>query len=558
MEDAKKKAFIERLQLAQQNYAGQLPQKIKSIEKTWNYLVKEQWDAEPLRLLHRLLHSIAGSGGTFGLPKVGIAARQVESLLKPLIIDGRPPSEEVKQAIDASLNQFVEVAGTELKICADVVFIPERGQEAANSVKRNKGLVFVVEDDAEFSRELATQMGYYGHDVRVFATLAAFKAALRQTHPAVAVMNMVMPDGDSAQVLTQIQHEGDMSLPVVFMASTGDVTARLQAVLAGGEAFFLKPVNITELIDTLDEIVDTKDSEPFRIVIVDDSKFQATHFSSVLEKVGMRTCIVTDPLQVMETLENFRPDLILIDLYMPSCTGQDLAKVIRQNATYVGVPIVFLSAETNLSKQLAAVSLGGDDFLTKPIQPEHLVVSVTSRAKRSRILRGYMIRDSLTGLYNHTRTKEQLDLEVARAVRNNKGSLAFAMVDMDKFKMVNDTYGHPTGDRVIRSLARLLKQRLRRTDIVGRYGGEEFAIILPDTDGPTAERLLNELREAFAHIQHQHADQVFSKTFSCGIATFPEYMTSIDMSNVADTALYAAKDGGRNRVVLARDPRDIG
>jgi diguanylate cyclase (GGDEF)-like protein len=211
---------------------------------------------------------------------------------------------------------------------------------------------------------------------------------------------------------------------------------------------------------------------------------------------------------------------------------------------------VFLSAETSLDKQLSAMSLGGDDFLIKPIQAEHLIRAVSSRAQRSRVLRSFMVRDSLTGLLNHTRTKEQLDFEVARARRQN-GALSFAMIDIDHFKSVNDTYGHPVGDRVIKSLSRLLQQRLRKTDVIGRYGGEEFAVILPNTDGPSAVKVFDVIREGFAQIRQRAEREEFGVTFSCGVAPFPVYANSAALSVAADKALYQAKQGGRNRMMLA-------
>jgi diguanylate cyclase (GGDEF)-like protein len=237
-------------------------------------------------------------------------------------------------------------------------------------------------------------------------------------------------------------------------------------------------------------------------------------------------------------------------MHMPGCTGLELAAIIRQQPAYVSIPIVFLSTEANRDRQLAAMHLGGDDFLTKPIKPDHLISAVTSRVQRARTLRSFMIRDSLTGLLNHTNTREHLDIEVARAQRQH-GLLTLALLDIDHFKAVNDTYGHPTGDRVIKSLARLLQQRLRKTDIIGRYGGEEFAVILPHTDGLTAVKLLDEIRATFAHVRHQVDDCAFSVTFSCGIACFPDYADATQLTHAADQTLYDAKRSGRNQVLLA-------
>jgi diguanylate cyclase (GGDEF)-like protein len=234
-------------------------------------------------------------------------------------------------------------------------------------------------------------------------------------------------------------------------------------------------------------------------------------------------------------------------MYLPDCNGIELARMIRQMENFVSVPIVFLSAETDRERQLAALMMGADDFLIKPVKPEHLIASITSRIERYRKLRSLMIYDGLTNLLNHSTIKERLVKELLRSERD-KQPLSFAMLDLDHFKNVNDRYGHSAGDRVLKSLARMLKQRLRRTDLIGRYGGEEFSIIFPNTTAAEAASVVDKLRESFAHIHHLGSDGFFSVTFSCGIASFPEYKTAVAISNAADKALYQAKESGRNRI----------
>jgi diguanylate cyclase (GGDEF)-like protein len=125
------------------------------------------------------------------------------------------------------------------------------------------------------------------------------------------------------------------------------------------------------------------------------------------------------------------------------------------------------------------------------------------------------------------------------------------MIDLDRFKLVNDTHGHPTGDRVLITLARLLRRRLRKTDIIGRYGGEEFAVILTDCAMDRAVSIMDELRESFSTIDFQSKDSFFSATFSCGVAPLSRFNTVNALCKASDEALYAAKNGGRNRVVAA-------
>jgi diguanylate cyclase (GGDEF)-like protein len=160
-----------------------------------------------------------------------------------------------------------------------------------------------------------------------------------------------------------------------------------------------------------------------------------------------------------------------------------------------------------------------------------------------------MLNDGLTGLFNHVSIKTLLEAEVSRAQRQTK-PLSFAMIDIDHFKVVNDTYGHPAGDRVLKNVARMLKKRLRKSDLIGRYGGEEFAIILPETDVETAEKILNDVRENFSRITQQNADDQFSCTLSAGLTQLIPGDSIDRVISAADTALYEAKEGGRNKVCI--------
>jgi len=236
-------------------------------------------------------------------------------------------------------------------------------------------------------------------------------------------------------------------------------------------------------------------------MIVEDAEEQAALCSTILTRSGMLTCVVSDPNQIVHQLADFHPELVLMDMYLPGCTGDDLARLIRQMDAYVSLPIVFLSVEANFERQLTAMGLGGDEFLTKPIMPAHLISVVASRVERYRTLRALMVQDSLTGLANHSRLHQLLETDVARALRQ-KLPLSLAMIDVDHFKQVNDRHGHPTGDRVLQALARFLRQRLRQADVVARYGGEEFAVVLANTDGAGAQLVTDRLRAEFAQLMH--------------------------------------------------------
>ena len=338
--------------------------------------------------------------------------------------------------------------------------------------------------------------------------------------------------------------------PLAIVADDPSVKARIEAVRLGADAYLVAPVNGISLVDRLDAVKRDTREEPYRVMVIDDDERMASYYEVVLSGAGMRVLTVNDPMQVMRHLADFRPELILLDHYMPDIQGRELAAVIRQEAAFDSIPIVFLSAEDDMSTQQELMRIGGDDFLTKPIKPAHLVSAVTTRARRFRALRSTMMRDSLTGLLNHTAIKEQLSVDIARMRRSGR-PLSFAIIDLDRFKRVNDTYGHPTGDRVLKAVAHLIKQRLRASDVVGRYGGEEFAVVLPETPLADAQRVLDEIRAAFAGMTHRHDGGTFRVTLSCGVASFPDYDTPAALTDAADKAMYEAKTGGRNRTVCA-------
>ncbi len=409
----------------------------------------------------------------------------------------------------------------------------------------------MVNADAEAAEELALQLRYYGYEVEVFNQLDKFCAAILQIPNAIVLMEIEFPDDEMAgiRVMEEIQRELTQPAQVIFISVHDGLDYRLGAVRAGGLAYFTKPFNPVELISQLDLITASQIQDSFRILLVDDNPTILAYNAAVLERAGMTVKAVTGPAQLLETLNGFNPDLILMDLYMPGCNGIELAKVIRQMEGFIAIPIVYLSSENDFNTQREAMSLGGDDFLVKPVFSRQLISAVTLRVMRARSLRALMVHDGLTGLLNHTAIKEELVREVVRSDRLNT-PLSYAMVDIDFIKKVNDLHGHAAGDRVIKSLARLLKQRLRGTDTVGRYGGEEFAVIMNDTDATSAAKVIDEIRHVFSRLLHLSQDEEFSVSFSCGIADLEHFPDAAKLSEAAEQALFHAKQRGRNKVVV--------
>jgi diguanylate cyclase (GGDEF)-like protein len=411
--------------------------------------------------------------------------------------------------------------------------------------------VFVPAGDKGIGADLLEQLRIYGITVREVEGVADVARLTSAIGSGLFLVDAKRIDREPAFVaeITRLKESLGSALRVIFYADSDGFDARLKTVKAGGEAFFQLPVDAYRLAEKIDALFSERELEPYRVLIIDDDPEQVAYNSLVLSQAGMVTTTATDPRQAIPLIIETKPDIILMDMYMPLCTGPELAGIIRQHEAFASIPIIFLSVEKDLEKQIGAIRKGGDEFLEKPIKSEHLVSSVALRAERTRAIRFYMERDYLTGLLNHTTLNERLANEVLRA-RRSGAVISFVKIDIDAFREVNERYGHLTGDRILRSLARLLLERLRRTDIVGRYGGEEVGVILPGSDCRSAARLIDDLRDSFAHLSYRFEGSSFTLTLSAGIASYPDFVGPVDVIEAADRALRRAKGEGRNKVAI--------
>ncbi|MCK5784383.1 MAG: diguanylate cyclase, partial [Desulfobacterales bacterium] len=286
------------------------------------------------------------------------------------------------------------------------------------------------------------------------------------------------------------------------------------------------------------------------ILAVDDTPNILKAIEYILTKAGYPVLTARDGDEAFILIKKERPALVISDIMMPGLDGYELCSQLRSEEATSLIPFIFLSAKDTVDDRIKGIQTGADGYLTKPFNRDELLALVETVLTRHRIYIEQTMKDGLTALPNRAYLFKTLDNELARA-RRYRRDLSVVMLDIDHFKLVNDTYGHLFGDKVLLGLAGTLREEIRRQDILGRYGGEEFMIILPETTSDAAAALMKRCLWKVAKIPYKKdsGSSPVSVTISAGIAQFTTDDHSIeDLIGRADRALYQAKDNGRDQV----------
>lgn len=474
--------------------------------------------------------------------------------------DSQPPDQEdilnIGNLIDALNQNHGEPLSTdsELDDFAELEHVIE---------PRRRRLVYILSGDTEWCSQVRPLLESHGFLVEVFDHYDKVTAQQAHDHPMAIVSELPVPGAGERQpeVLWDDFRQGRLRIPVMLVSEQDSFNTRLAAVRSGAIRFFSRPLEASALLTALQQLTGTQPTEPFRVLLVDDDPMLIELYSAVLIHEGYQVACASHPREAMELLQASDPDLILLDLYLPTCSGIDLAHMIRQYPRFETTPIIFLSVETNLDLQLACARLSGEEFLNKPVAPWRLLMAIETRAQRSRLInREHLMltermvfqseHDALTGLPNRLLFMDRLEQALVHARRQAR-HVAVMMLDVDYFQRINDVYGHNTGDELLLTLARELPGALGPGDTLSRPGGDEFLVLMPnlsslETSAQTASRLLQAIP---AQIDVSGAPLKLS--CSMGIAISPHDGTSAEeLLKHADTALYHAKRNARGNMAF--------
>lgn len=261
------------------------------------------------------------------------------------------------------------------------------GTPTSRPIADEKSIIFLVKPVSEQALAVRQLLEQQGYRVEWFASLEAFREVCSQgAPPAAVIMAMQFPesDTDADSLLRELKSRCLQCPPVIFTSELDDLDTRLAAYRAGASRYLTHPIDAARLLRLLEELIWRVPEEPYRVLMVDDNPLLLETHAMHLRAAGMLVRCETDPLVVQEALQAFHPDVLLLDLYMPRCSGLELAAILREQEEYRQLPILFLSGDGDVAKQMLALNLGGDDYLVKPVDPRHLVAATTARAHRAR------------------------------------------------------------------------------------------------------------------------------------------------------------------------------
>lgn len=530
-------------------YIVRSAERLDQISDLLNSLAKAPGDPALLRDLMRQYHWLAGSGGIYGFPqitKLGTHGEEFcEVLLRANKAVTRSDWDKCKALLDALRVAFA----------GDEVDPQKQTYEKALPKSEYEGIeiLFVDNDGSNF---LFLQKLLDDQGMAVKSAKAAVNALemCSAKMPAAMIIALPLPDASGYELVERVRQMPQGESPVIFFVSNkSGFLDKVQAIHCGADGFFQIPVHWEQVEGRLKYLLDRGKPNNYRILSVEDDPDQAYFIKAVLESAGYKVHHIADPTQFEEALLSFNPDLVLLDILLPGLTGYELARYIRQDDRWATMPVLFLTTQNQLEAHIESAKAGADDHLVKPIAPALLLSATASRLERARFLKNLLHRDGLTRLLTHTAFMERAQSVTAQCKRHQNRMAALILIDIDRFKPVNEKYGYACGDKVLVSLSAVLRQRLRTSDIVGRFGGEELAVIVEDLEEYDAVNLAQRLLQDFAAVAHRAEDGTeFHVTFSAGVAVLDAKVMDVERwRRHAEQALRAAKNNGRNCVMKA-------
>ena len=523
----------------------ELARRVETLEETVAAMLEGNLDESLRARAERDAHKLAGSLGMFGLPRGSELARELEQALA--VLDGPALSEAPR------LAELVLALRSQLD---DGPSGSEDNGHADPPLSDGRALL-LVSPDPVLTERLSVEALKRHLRPRSAASSAGARRLVAMEPPNAAVLDLNFSGGDrqGLELLADLAGN-EPPVPVVVLTGSEALVDRVEVARRGGSGFIQRSRPASQVVDAVSETIERRDRGEAKLLAVDDDPMISEALAALLAPVGLEVTTLNDPRRFWERLEELNPDLLVLDLDMPDLNGIDLCRAVRADVRFGQLPVLFLTARTDAESVQRIFEAGADDYVSKPIVGPELVTRIQNRLDRVHLSRELAERDSLTGVASRRKSTAALEDLIALADRFGQ-PLSIALIDLDRFKELNDRLGHAAGDDALRRIGAMLSEAFRGQDVVGRWGGEEFVVGTYGMVRDDGIQRVAEVLESFRGEQLTGRDGHSARvSFSAGVAEFPrDGRDLLNLYTAADEALYRAKAEGRNRVLPAGSAR---
>ncbi len=522
-------------------FGEKLPEKLRGLEEA---VEGARIDHNSIGDARVLAHRLRGSAGAYGHSILGEAAGHVEDLLAEALAD--PTS--IRRYLWEELN----IALADARLCLERGPNPNEQLRFGTAAATQKTLL-VVDDDPDFLHFVRSVGRRNLFNVVTAQTAAEAIQRARGAQFSGMFLDIHLTGQTSFSLARDIRStDANGDIPIAFVSADHRIETRVAAIEAGGVRFLEKPLSEESFAALAEELAGLSDVPRGKALIVDDDPDVLEHYTIHLRRAGIMVETLDDVDGLTAKMDEVCPDVLLLDVNLPGVSGLDVCRALRASERFGLLPILMVTAQADDRTRLSAFRAGASDVVVKPILPEELLARVGVQIERERLQRERSDKDALSGLLSRRALIEAFQRALAAVTRQEK-PLAIVLLDIDRFKNVNDTYGHLAGDEVIARFGDLLRRRFRLTDIRGRWGGEEFLLVFPGESAEFATLAAKLLLDELCQLGFTSDDgEPFHVTATAGVAAYPGDGASISaLVRHADERLYVGKLRGRNQVVPA-------
>ncbi|MEN9849687.1 MAG: hypothetical protein RL368_2427 [Pseudomonadota bacterium] len=527
----------------QQLYIASMPTKHSEVTMNWVLAEQQNWQGESVDKLLGMIHHLSHTAASFGFVDIGAMACEVE-----LLLSGGIMAENISE-----IRRKLQALCGLLTVHASTSELHKQALVPATWLQQSSYKKILIVDSSQYLNRFIEPLEKNGYLVTVSNNINTLQQYAEINIPNVIILDdgfntKTTPLFVEAVQLLQTQFS---NTPILYIFRVNDFANRLQAVRLGAKHYLTQPITTHQLLESLDRLLEQHSQEAHRVLILEEDPDLAQLYQTGLEQAGIHTERLIDASCFINALVEFKPETILLDSTQTQCNGFELAAVLRQEEAYNYINLLFLSAD--LQQNLPLWSLGNDQVLIKPIPLEYLVELILHKTRASRKLLQDLSHDKLTGLLNEHSFRERLQANIALAERSGSPVMV-AVLDLVQFKQVNLQQGYWVGNQILKNIAKMLRQRLRRGDLIGRSQSNQFLIALYDADETSSVQVLQQLLPEISEIPPLVGEN--SKLqWNVGIAHYPGHIhkyneLSLDMLAVAASALQTAKQQGDHQFVL--------